>query len=198
MKKILKNKLFLIIIFLLVLLVLWGLMVVRVNINTEDTLYKYYEPGEEFEYKGLLVKIYDYERLSEDELEEKYGVTDTDLGYNKEECHKFAYVLWLEFKKESENDTGIIDVLENNQLVSTAISTVEELIKLNEDGIIDTEIIQEDMAPGDSKKVGLIYTFVMGEWGLSDYYVEHFDEYPLYFQLPDYEGSRFIRKIRVN
>lgn len=178
-------------------LIVWVIFVIKVNVETENTVYKCYKVGDEVEYKGYTLKVNGYEKFTEEELEKKYNITNVDMMYDDSYLDIFAYILWMEFTKTEEGDGTIGgSVLQWNNLVSTATATMNEAIQINEYGEKDTESIYNEMEVGETKKFGILYKFT--ENNLAPKYIENFDNYPLYLELLDYEGHRYITKIELN
>lgn len=185
---------------MLVCLAVWAAAVIYVNATSRDTVYKYYDTGDSVDYKGFDIKVCSHEGYNEEELRDKYGITKDMLGYMYD---IYTEVVWIEFTKTDDNEAqkcgakSISNLLgAGHCLASTAESTIEDCIVLSEKGEIDYDVLYSPFEEGETKKVGMLYSYV--KENLPVKYMEHFEEYPLYLQFEDYERSQYIRRIKVN
>lgn len=199
MKKREKNPVYWVVaVILLLIVVLWAVNVVYVNVTTRDTVYRYYDVGESCDYKGCKVEITGYERMSDLDFLDRYNLPESVLDYNRDEYETFIYIVSVKITKEEEYDEENCGASAMDfTLVSTAKSTIASysfFSAINSDMLSDTDY--ESLSVGDSMELEIPFSFAKEM--LAKYYYEHFDEYPLYLMLPDYEGSEYIRMIRVN
>ena len=104
---------------------------------------------------------------------------------------------WIEIENTCDENVNLFDQL----MYTTSVASVATAVTYNASIGIDehgnkTDIASCAIAPQEKLKIGLIATIYIPN--LADKYVEHIDEYPLYMELEDYEGSRFIRRIKLN
>ena len=72
MKKIYEyKKAFIIISVIVLIFFVWLVFVIKINLESEKDEYKYYEINEPIEYKEMSFVILDYEKLSEEEMNNK-------------------------------------------------------------------------------------------------------------------------------
>lgn len=186
------------------ILVIWACMVVNINVKSENVQYKYYGLKEDVEYKDIVFNVYDCGWIKERELSDKYGISlrrdlQADVAWDEFDEDKgfLIYVTWIEIENTCDENVNLFDQL----MYTTSVASVATAVTYNASIGIDehgnkTDIASCAIAPQEKLKIGLIATIYIPN--LADKYVEHIDEYPLYMELEDYEGSRFIRRIKLN
>lgn len=201
MKKIYEyKKAFIIISVIVLIFFVWLVFVIKINLESEKDEYKYYEINEPIEYKEMSFVILDYEKLSEEEMNNKYTITKNDMGFPDDNIDFTYYIVWMDVKSlnvESESQLG--SVVNGASLLRKADASQFSFdFVLDQNGEKRDDYFYEDLKAGKTVRAGIIATFNINELWLSQKYVKIVDEYPLYMELEDYEGSRFIRRIKLN
>ena len=201
MKKVKEHKkAFIIISIIALLFIVWLVFVIKINLKSEKEEYKSYEINEPIEYKEMSFVILDYEKLSEDEMNNKYNITKNDMGFSGDNIDFTYYIVWMDVKSLNvENESQLGSVVNGASLLRKAdASEFAYDFVLDENGEKRDDYFYDDLKDGKTVRVGIIATFNTDKFWLSENYVKHVDEYPLYMELEDYEGSRFIRRIKLN
>lgn len=178
------------------LFLLWVGRVIYINVTEPDTVYKYFELGEMCEYKGVGITCVGFEIISDEDFADKYEIDKQFI--ERMRAVDIEYVIYVAHLKYTRIGKGEGPSIYSDTLVSTAMSSVSLMPTLEDSGFDYYERHQkviDELEIGESVEVWRAFGFHHEE--NKDFYY-NLDKYPLYIQYPDYEGSEYIRMLKVN